>query len=174
MKIYTRTGDSGETSLFGGSRVAKDDPRIEAYGTIDELNSAIGVVRASWPSSPIDKQLNAIQSDLFDIGAHLAAPGNDRFAGVEPRRIDELERAIDAMESELQPLTNFIIPGGSLPAAELHIARTVCRRAERRVVALEDNPATVAYLNRLSDYLFVAARYANRGHGVPDTPWLRR
>jgi cob(I)alamin adenosyltransferase len=174
MKIYTRTGDSGETSLFGGSRVAKDDPRIEAYGTIDELNSAIGVARATWPSSSIDKQLNAIQSDLFDIGAHLAAPGNDRFAGVEPRRIEELERAIDAMESELQPLTNFIIPGGSLAAAELHIARTVCRRAERRVVALEDNPATVAYLNRLSDYLFVAARYANRGHGVPDTPWLRR
>ena len=174
MKIYTRTGDSGETSLFGGSRVAKDDPRIEAYGTIDELNSAIGVARATWPSSSIDKQLDAIQSDLFDIGAHLAAPGNTRFAGVEPRRIEELERAIDAMESELQPLTNFIIPGGSLAAAELHIARTVCRRAERRVVALEDNPATVAYLNRLSDYLFVAARYANRGHGVPDTPWLRR
>ena len=173
MKIYTRTGDSGETSLFGGSRVAKDDPRIEAYGTIDELNSTVGVARASWPSSPIDKQLGAIQSDLFDIGAHLAAPGNDRFAGVEPRRIEELERAIDAMESELQPLTSFIIPGGSLAAAQLHVARTVCRRAERRVVALEDT-ATVAYLNRLSDYLFVAARYANRGHGVPDTPWLRR
>ena len=174
MKIYTRTGDSGETSLFGGSRVAKDDPRIEAYGTIDELNSAIGVARATWPLSPIDRQLDAIQSDLFDVGAHLAAPGNDRFAGVEPRRIEELERAIDAMESELQPLTNFIIPGGSVAAAQLHVARTVCRRAERRVVALEDNPATVAYLNRLSDYLFVAARYANRGHGVPDTPWLRR
>jgi cob(I)alamin adenosyltransferase len=173
MKIYTRTGDSGETSLFGGSRVAKNDPRIEAYGTVDELNSAIGVARASWPSSPIDKQLSAIQSDLFDIGAHLAAPGNDRFAGVEPRRIEELERAIDAMESELPPLTSFIIPGGSLAAAQLHVARTVCRRAERRVVALEDT-ATVAYLNRLSDYLFVAARYANRGHGVPDTPWLRR
>jgi len=173
MKIYTRTGDSGETSLFGGSRVAKDDPRIEAYGTIDELNSTVGVARASWPSSPIDKQLGAIQSDLFDIGAHLAAPGNDRFAGVEPRRIEELERAIDAMESELQPLTSFIIPGGSLAAAQLHVARTVCRRAERRVVTLEDT-ATVAYLNRLSDYLFVAARYANRGQGVPDTPWLRR
>jgi cob(I)alamin adenosyltransferase len=173
MKIYTRTGDSGETSLFGGSRVAKNDPRIEAYGTIDELNSTVGVARASWPSSPIDKQLSAIQSDLFDIGAHLAAPGNDRFAGVEPRRIEELERAIDAMESELPPLTSFIIPGGSLAAAQLHVARTVCRRAERRVVALEDT-ATVAYLNRLSDYLFVAARYANRGHGVPDTPWLRR
>ncbi|HEY8849028.1 MAG TPA: cob(I)yrinic acid a,c-diamide adenosyltransferase [Thermoanaerobaculia bacterium] len=173
MKIYTRTGDSGETSLFGGSRVAKNDPRIEAYGTIDELNSTVGVARASWPSSPIDKQLGAIQSDLFDIGAHLAAPGNDRFAGVEPRRIEELERAIDAMESELPPLTSFIIPGGSLAAAQLHVARTVCRRAERRVVALEDT-ATVAYLNRLSDYLFVAARYANRGHGVPDTPWLRR
>jgi cob(I)alamin adenosyltransferase len=174
LKIYTRTGDSGETSLFGGSRVAKNDPRIEAYGTIDELNSTIGVARASWPSSPIDKQLDAIQSDLFDIGAHLAAPGNDRFAGVKPRRIEELERAIDAMESDLQPLTTFIIPGGSLAAAQLHVARTVCRRAERRVVALEGTATTVAYLNRLSDYLFVAARYANRSHGVPDTPWTGR
>ena len=174
MKIYTRTGDSGETSLFGGSRVAKNDPRIEAYGTIDELNSTIGVARASWPSSPIDKQLDAIQSDLFDIGAHLAAPGNDRFAGVKPRRIEELERAIDAMESELQPLTTFIIPGGSLAAAQLHVARTVCRRAERRVVVLEGTATTVAYLNRLSDYLFVAARYANRSQGVPDTPWTGR
>jgi cob(I)alamin adenosyltransferase len=174
MKIYTRTGDRGETSLFGGSRIAKDDPRIEAYGTIDELNSTIGVARASWPSSPIDPQLSLIQSDLFDIGARLAAPGSDRFAGVDPRRIAELERAIDAMESELQPLTNFIIPGGSLAAAQLHVARTVCRRAERRVVALEDTTATVAYLNRLSDYLFVAARTANRSQGVPDTPWIRR
>ena len=174
MKIYTRTGDRGETSLFGGSRVAKDDPRIEAYGSIDELNSTIGVARATWASSPIDKQLETIQSDLFDIGARLAAPGNDRFAGVNPQRITELERAIDAMESELQPLTSFIIPGGSPAAAQLHVARTVCRRAERRVVALENETATVTYLNRLSDYLFVAARYANRGHGVPDTPWLRR
>jgi cob(I)alamin adenosyltransferase len=174
LKIYTRTGDGGETSLFGGSRVAKNDPRIEAYGTIDELNSTIGVARASWPSSSIDKQLDAIQSDLFDIGAHLAAPGNDRFAGVKPRRIEELERAIDAMESELQPLTTFIIPGGSLAAAQLHVARTVCRRAERRVVALEGSENTVAYLNRLSDYLFVAARCANRSHSVPDTPWTGR
>src|ERR1700694_3464100 len=174
MKIYTRTGDSGETSLFGGTRIAKNDPRIEAYGTIDELNSVIGLARATWPSSPIDRQLGAIQSDLFEIGARLAAPGSERFPGVAPHRIEELERAIDAMESELQPLTSFIIPGGSLAAAQLHVARTVCRRAERRVIAVEETAQTVAYLNRLSDYLFVAARYANHGHGRPDTPWIRR
>ena len=170
MKIYTRTGDRGETSLFGGARVAKNDPRIEVYGTIDELNSFAGVARASWPSSPIDAQLARIQSDLFDIGAHLASPGSTRFTGADPARIAELESAIDAMESELQPLRNFILPGGCAAAAHLHVARTVCRRAERLVVALRDEPSIV-YLNRLSDYLFVAARYANLKHGVDDVSW---
>ena len=170
MKIYTKTGDRGETSLFGGARVAKNDPRIEAYGTIDELNSFAGVARASWPSSPIDAQLARIQSDLFDIGAHLASPGSTRFTGADPARIAELESAIDAMESELQPLRNFILPGGCAAAAHLHVARTVCRRAERLVVALHDEPSIV-YLNRLSDYLFVAARYANLKHGVDDVTW---
>ena len=178
MKIYTRTGDTGETSLFGGARVRKDDARIEAYGTIDELNSVLGVARASWPESSLDGQFHAIQSDLFEIGAHLASPGTSRFPGVESARIEELERGIDAMEAELAPLTSFILPGGSLAASQLHIARVVCRRAERLVVALRDeSPATqssIAYLNRLSDYLFVAARFANRRAGVDDVPWTRR
>jgi cob(I)alamin adenosyltransferase len=177
VKIYTRTGDRGETSLFGGARVPKNDARIESYGTVDELNSHIGVARAAWPASPIDDHLLAAQRDLFDIGAHLASPGTSRFAGVEASRIEALERAIDAMEAELAPLKSFILPGGTLAAAQLHVARTVCRRAERLVVGLhDDDPATqssIAYLNRLSDFLFVAARYANRKHGVEDVPWTR-
>lgn len=171
MKIYTKTGDKGTTGLFGGARVAKNDPRIEAYGTVDELNSFLGLARASWPSSPIDAQLALVQSDLFDIGAHLAAPGSpDRFPGADPAHVAELENAIDAMESELAPLRNFILPGGCPAAAQLHVARSVCRRAERLVVALGDE-ASVVYLNRLSDYLFVAARYANLKHGVDDVVW---
>lgn len=177
MKIYTRTGDKGDTSLFGGSRIAKDDPRIEAYGSIDELNSSIGMARANWPSSPIDAELHHVQSDLFEIGAYLAAPGTDRFRSVNAHRIDDLEQAIDSIEANLQPLKTFILPGGAAAAAQLHVARTVCRRAERRVVALGDPSAeaqtTIAYLNRLSDYLFVAARFANLRHGVADTPWTR-
>lgn len=173
MKIYTRTGDRGETSLFGGARVPKNDPRIDAYGTIDELNSCLGVVLAVAP----DAQLLAVQRDLFEIGAHLASPGTSRFAGVETSRIEELERGIDAMEAELAPLKSFILPGGTPAAAQLHVARTVCRRAERLVVALhDDDPATassIAFLNRLSDYLFVAARHANHKRGVEDVPWTR-
>lgn len=177
MKIYTRTGDSGETSLFGGARVAKNDARIEAYGTVDELSSFIGAARAAWPQSSVDDQLHQAQIDLFEVGAHLASPGTSRFPGVDVARIEELERAIDAMTNELAPLTSFILPGGSNAAAQLHIARTVCRRAERLVVALHDESdatrSTIAYLNRLSDYLFVAARFANAKHGVGDVPWKR-
>ena len=173
MKIYTRTGDAGETSLFGGKRVSKKDRRIDAYGTIDELNSFIGLARATWPDSPIDRQLDHIQSDLFDIGAQLAAPGNDRFTGVEASRAADLEEAIDAAEQELARLTNFILPGGTVAAAQLHVARTVCRRAERIIVSLgTDAPSsTLIYLNRLSDFLFVAARFANRHLGADDVPW---
>jgi cob(I)alamin adenosyltransferase len=178
VKIYTRTGDKGETSLFGGSRISKNDPRIEAYGTIDELNSLLGLCRAGSLPKPIDAELDRVQSDLFDIGAYLAAPGSDRFGTVPETRIADLERAIDAMESELQPLKTFIVPGGSESAARLHVARTVCRRAERRVIALEDSSSemqtTIAYLNRLSDLLFVAARRANQIAGVADTPWSKR
>ena len=170
MKIYTRTGDLGETSLFGGKRVRKDDARIEAYGTVDELNAFIGVVRASWTSSPIDAELAAIQADLFDLGAHLASPDSDRFADVPANRIEQMEHAIDRMELELEPLKSFILPGGALPSAHLHVARTVCRRAERMLVALGED---VKYLNRLADYLFVAARYANHQHGTQDVPWQR-
>jgi len=178
VKIYTRTGDAGETSLFGGARVSKSDARIEAYGTVDELNSFLGVARAAWPDSPIDAQLAAAQSDLFEIGAHLASPGTSRFPGVELARIEELEHGIDAMEAELAPLKSFILPGGALAASHLHVARVVCRRAERLVVALQDDSeatkSSIAYLNRLSDYLFVAARFANRKFGVDDVPWTRR
>ena len=176
MKIYTRTGDAGETSLFGGTRVSKDDQRIEAYGTVDELSSFIGVARASWPSGPIDDELARVQNDLFDIGAQLAAPASDRFHGANPDRVEQLERAIDAMERDLTPLANFILPGGSETAAHLHVARTVCRRAERRIITLHDDAtqATVVYLNRLSDYLFVAARFANAKHGVSDVTWKSR
>jgi cob(I)alamin adenosyltransferase len=178
MKIYTRTGDTGETSLFGGARVRKDDARIEAYGTVDELNSFLSVARASWPASSLDEQLHLIQSDLFDIGAHLASPGTSRFAGPDPSRVASLEQVIDGMESELAPLKTFILPGGSLAAANLHVARTICRRAERLVVALNDEDeatkASITYLNRLSDFLFVAARFANHQQGVADVPWTGR
>ncbi len=177
MKIYTRTGDAGETSLFGGSRVPKNDARIEAYGTVDELNSFIGLARASWPTSPVDGELNGAQADLFDVGAHLASPGTSRFPGVDQARIEALEQAIDMMTAVLPPLTSFILPGGSLLAAHLHVARTICRRAERLVVALhDDTPATqstIRYLNRLSDYLFTAARFANHRLGEPDVPWRK-
>ena len=173
MKIYTRTGDSGETSLIGGRRVPKNDPRIEAYGTVDELSSFIGVARASWPSSPIDAQLAAVQNDLFEVGAQLAAVDATRFPGAAGHRIEDLERAIDAMESELPALTNFILPAGSTAAANLHVARTVCRRAERLVVAIDGQEQTIRYLNRLSDYLFVAARFANAKLGVEDVLWKK-
>ncbi|HEX7833338.1 MAG TPA: cob(I)yrinic acid a,c-diamide adenosyltransferase [Thermoanaerobaculia bacterium] len=177
MKIYTRTGDHGQTSLFGGTRVAKSDARIESYGTIDELSSFIGVARASSIPSSVDDELHRVQMDLFEIGAHLASPGTSRFPGVDAVRVEALERAIDAMESDLAPLTTFILPAGSLGAAQLHVARTVCRRAERLVVALQDvsdaTISTIGYLNRLSDYLFVAARFANLRSGVSDVPWKR-
>ena len=175
MKIYTKTGDRGDTSLVGGARVRKDHPRIAAYGTVDELNSHIGVVRAAWSRGPIDEVLAVVQRDLFEIGAQLASDGA-RFSGVGPDRIADLEREIDRMEEQLTQLTTFILPGGSLAAAHLHVARTVCRRAERLVIALanEESHSTVAYLNRLSDYLFVAARFANLKAGVTDVPWTAK
>ncbi|HXI11271.1 MAG TPA: cob(I)yrinic acid a,c-diamide adenosyltransferase [Thermoanaerobaculia bacterium] len=178
MKIYTRVGDRGETSLFGGVKVGKGDLRIECYGTVDELNSWIGLVRTMTSDPDVDGELKRIQSDLFDIGAHLASPeGSIRFAGVEASRIADLENAIDQMETSLAPLKNFILPGGASASASLHVARTVCRRAERRVVSLGDpsdiGGTTIAYLNRLSDYLFVAARFSNQREGVDDVEWKR-
>lgn len=181
MKIYTRTGDSGDTGLFGGGRVPKDHPRVAAYGDVDELNAAIGVARATGPLPRIDEVLVPIQRDLFAIGALLATPDRDKMAQhlekaqVTDVRIAELERAIDDCERELEPLRSFILPGGTPRAAALHVARTVCRRAERSVVALrrsEDLPEIVViYLNRLSDLLFMLARVANRESRAPEVTW---
>jgi cob(I)alamin adenosyltransferase len=181
MKIYTKTGDQGETSLFGGRRVPKDALRIEAYGTVDELNSALGVARAWKPSKEIDEILGRLQNDLFILGADLATPGEKRIGSVERIQQDHItgiERVIDSVEEHLNPLSSFIVPGGSHVAAQLHLARTMCRRAERFVVRLSREeriePACLVFLNRLSDLLFVLARYANQLDGVEETPWVAR
>ena len=181
MKIYTRTGDSGDTGLFGGGRVPKDHPRVAAYGDVDELNAAIGVARATGPLPRIDEVLVPVQRDLFAIGSLLATPDREKMAQhlekaqVTDARIAELERAIDDCERELEPLRAFILPGGTPRASALHVARTVCRRAERSVVALrrdEDLPEIVViYLNRLSDLLFMLARVANRESGAAEVTW---
>jgi cob(I)alamin adenosyltransferase len=182
MKIYTKTGDSGETGLFGGPRVRKDAPRIEAYGTVDELNAVLGMARAESLPAEIDQLLARIQSELFDVGAELATPEPQRHdtSLVGPSHISELERAIDQFEATLAPLKQFILPGGGRGAAALHVARTVCRRAERRVVALANCPGEaisnnlVVYLNRCGDLLFVLARAANAATGQADVPWTKR
>lgn len=181
MNIYTRTGDRGETGLFGGGRVAKDDRRVEAYGDVDELNAALGLARAIELMPRVDEVLVPIQRDLFAIGALLATPDRDKMheqlakARVDEDRVAELEGAIDAGEAELEPLRAFILPGGTPKAAALHVARTVCRRAERRVVTLahtvEIPELVVMYLNRLSDLLFVLARVANRRAGAGEVTW---
>ena len=181
MKIYTRTGDSGDTGLFGGGRVAKDDARVEAYGDVDELNAVLGMARAVERMPRIDEVLVLVQRDLFAIGALLATPDRDRMAQhlqkarIDERRIAELEQAIDDAESELEPLRAFILPGGTPKAAALHVARTVCRRAERHVVRLQHDvelPALVViYMNRLSDLLFTLARLANRRAGAGEVTW---
>jgi cob(I)alamin adenosyltransferase len=181
MKIYTRTGDAGDTGLFGGGRVAKDDPRVEAYGDVDELNAVLGLARAVEPMPRIDEVLVPVQRDLFAIGALLATPDREKMAQhlakarIDETRIAELERAIDDADSELEPLRAFILPGGTPKSAALHVARTVCRRAERRVVTLlrdvELPELTVIYLNRLSDLLFTLARLANRRSGAGEVTW---
>ncbi len=181
MKIYTRTGDEGATALFGGGRVEKDHPRVEAYGDVDELNAALGMARSIDMMPRIDEVLVPVQRDLFAIGALLATPDHDKMreqlskARIDEQRIAELESAIDACEQELEPLRSFIIPGGTPKAAALHVARTVCRRAERRVVTLAheiDLPTLVViYLNRLSDLLFMLARVANRRAGAGEVTW---
>ena len=181
MKIYTKTGDEGSTGLFGGARVSKNDPRVEAYGDVDELNAVIGMARAVEMMPRIDEVLVPIQRDLFAIGALLATPDREKMAlhlekaRIDDERISELERAIDDCEQELEPLRAFILPGGTPKAAALHVARTVCRRAERRVVRLQQDvelPAlTIIYLNRLSDLLFTLARLANRRAGAGEVTW---
>jgi cob(I)alamin adenosyltransferase len=180
MKIYTRTGDKGSTGLFGGPRVSKDDERIEAYGTVDELNAAIGVARVSGVSSEIDEQLTQIQHELFAIGAELATPDpvqhGTRVLG-EPH-IRRLEQWIDGHEASLAPLKTFILPAGTPAACSLHLARGICRRAERRVVTLcRHSEGAVSedlgvYLNRLSDLLFVLSRAVNHQSGAEDVAWI--
>lgn len=179
MKIYTKTGDSGETGLFAGPRVSKADPRIEAYGTVDELNAVLGWVRTQQPPAAIERLLAQVQHELFVLGAELATPRPDKLKLVRigNAHVELLERAIDEFEASLAPLTQFILPGGSKAAAAIHVARTVCRRAERRVVELRDSKSSpiadsmIIYLNRLSDLLFVLARSANSEAGIPDEPW---
>lgn len=176
MKIYTKTGDAGETGLFGGPRVRKDHARIDAFGTVDELNSHLGVVRTLPAAAPLDDLLRRIQCELFDLGAELATPG-DAAERIGMQHVEEIEHAIDHYEELLEPLTCFILPTGTPLAAAIHVARTVCRRAERRVVALAAQLDTVIpsnaieYLNRLGDLLFVLARVANKRENVADDPW---
>ncbi|HEU4699592.1 MAG TPA: cob(I)yrinic acid a,c-diamide adenosyltransferase [Gemmatimonadales bacterium] len=181
LKIYTKTGDTGETGLFGGGRVPKDHPRVAAYGDVDELNSTIGVARATAPTDLADAFLESIQRDLFAIGGHLATPDPAKVrkalakAHLAEARVEELEAAIDAADAELPPLKAFVLPGGTPKAAALHVARTVCRRAERSVIALareSEVPAEfLVYLNRLSDLLFTLARLANHRAGTGDVTW---
>jgi cob(I)alamin adenosyltransferase len=178
-KIYTKTGDTGETSLFDQTRVSKADSRVDAYGEVDELNACLGAVRAAGVDAGIGTALEAIQKQLFALGARLADPSS-RIAGrvtkaaITEADVAALERSIDELEAGLPPLRKFILPGGSAAGAHLHVARTVCRRAERRVVALGAEavePIVVIYLNRLSDLLFVMARAVNHRAGVPETEW---
>ncbi|WP_445505267.1 cob(I)yrinic acid a,c-diamide adenosyltransferase [Microvirga sp. G4-2] len=181
-RIYTRTGDKGTTALAAGGRRPKHDLRIEAFGTVDETNACIGMVRLHTKGLPIDAMLNRIQNDLFDLGADLATVETDKPLPYEPLRItqgqvDRLEREIDELNAELSPLRSFVLPGGTPAAAALHLARTVCRRAERNVVELTSkpdekvSPEAVKYLNRLSDFLFVASRYLN-DKGDLDVLWV--
>lgn len=177
MKIYTRTGDDGMTGLLGGGRVAKDDLRIAAFGTVDELNAALGVCRAAKLPDTIDHVLARLQHELFALGAELASPGGPpRGANLlDDAVIQRLEQSIDQFEATLTPLTTFILPGGSTAGAALHAARCVCRRAEREMVALTHistvRPTAIQFMNRVSDLLFVLARAANSAAGVGDVPW---
>lgn len=175
-KIYTRGGDAGQTSLVDGTRLPKHAIRIEAYGTVDEASSVIGLARLHT-AGDIDAALSRIQNDLFDLGADLATPGTDmeNALRIQPQQVERLEREIDQLNAELQPLNSFILPGGSAASAYLHLARTVVRRAERLTCAAAEqepiNPVAIQYLNRLSDYMFVLARYLN-DKGAADVLWV--
>jgi cob(I)alamin adenosyltransferase len=179
VKIYTKTGDAGETSLFDNSRVSKADARVDAYGEVDELNACLGAARAAGLDTELAAVVESIQRELFAVGARLADPASRIAARVTKAVVTEdqihrLEHEIDRLETELSPLTRFILPGGSPAGAQLHLARTICRRAERRVVALGSEavePAVIVYLNRLSDLLFVMARAANHRAGAAETVW---
>ncbi len=179
VKIYTRTGDAGETGLFDGTRVSKADPRVDAYGAIDETNAWLGLARASGLDAELAGMLETIQRDLFAVGARLADPAQriaERVtkAAVRPEAIAQMEGWIDTLERDLPPLRRFILAGGSPAGAALHLARTVCRRAERRIVSLGADavePELLAYVNRLSDFLFVLARAANKRAGATEAEW---
>jgi cob(I)alamin adenosyltransferase len=182
MKIYTRTGDKGDTGLFGGVRVLKDDPRVEAYGTVDETNAAIGLALSHCQVSFVRRLLTEVQSDLFTLGAELAAAsGSEQRLGIQlltDADVLRLEQAIDEAEEPLPPLKNFVLPGGPPDVAALHLARTVARRAERRVLSLSQREAVrgtvLVYLNRLADLLFVLARRAGHENGAAEVPWAPR
>jgi len=171
-KIYTRTGDDGETGLGDGSRVSKDEFRIEAIGTIDELNSLMGVMLSGEMPDEARTELTEIQHQLFDLGGELSIPGHSIIKTAD---VEQLEQQLDALNAELPMLKEFILPGGCAAAAYCHLARSVCRRAERRLVTLANteaiNPAAIQYINRLSDYLFVLTRHLNRSARVPDALW---
>lgn len=185
MKVYTKTGDAGTTSLYGGVKVSKNHIRIDAYGTVDELNSAIGLIRCGELSKNAESELIEVQKNLFHIGAELATPPEKLFLAnvksrlpklIEEKDILELEQWIDRMEEELPPLMHFILPGGNLTASHAHLSRCICRRAERITVALNEsekvNPHILKYLNRLSDYLFVLARKSAQDNGHEEIKWL--
>lgn len=182
MKIYTKTGDRGETGLFGGARVSKASLRVEAYGEVDELNSAIGWARLQVSDSELDALLNQIQNDLFEVGAELGSTSERKEKSgmplIEERQVETLEHAIDEYEKGPPPLESFVLPGGSEAAARFHLARCTCRRAERSIVALSTQESVrgevLRYVNRLSDLLFTLARHANHAEGVPDIPWKGR
>lgn len=180
MKIYTKRGDDGTTGLFGGPRVSKADLRVATYGDVDELNSVLGVARSENADAEIDAVLTRVQSELFTLGAQLATPNIDEAPKNVPELLPEdvelLEREIDRFDTELEPLRAFVLPSGTKTAAQLHVARTICRRAERSAVALAAieriPPMCVRYLNRLSDHLFTLSRLANKRAGVEETKWL--
>ena len=180
MKIYTKTGDKGETGLVGGSRISKNSDRIQAIGDVDELNAAIGVARSEGVTGSLASTLEWLQSALFDLGAELASPPGAKitFVILTIAAAEKLEQDIDEQTANLPPLKNFILPGGSRLAAQLHLARTICRRAERSALKLHEQkalrPEVLTFLNRLSDWLFVAARTANKLENVEDVPWQAR
>ena len=179
MKIYTKTGDSGQTSLFGNTRVSKADPRVDAYGEVDEVNACLGAARAAGVDDDVAQAIESIQKDLFAVGSRLADPSariaaRVTKAAVKESDVERLEQTIDRLEAELPPLRRFILPGGSPAGSLLHLARTVCRRAERRVIALGPDatePIIIVYLNRLSDLLFVMARAVNHRAKAPEIEW---
>jgi len=177
LKGYTGTGDKGETSLYGGSRVGKENPRVEAYGAVDELNSHIGLVRAWVKDQRIEAILRTVQKDLFVLGGDLAAElVTAKIPRIEKNHVSSLEKVLEGVHGELKPLRRFVLPTGGVVGAGLHVARAVCRRAERRVAALAKaesiNPEALRYLNRLSSLLFDLARLANKGEGFVEEEWI--